>query len=121
VHNKSFGSGAYVMEWVARHQSECRSLSTVEDLNVVWMNYEGKGNSVLKGAGVRGNPDHVSYTDALQGTKERVPMTCEANVPGGAWNSRARDMADGEPERFLILTFEYHRRQSDARNFYFPN
>jgi hypothetical protein len=43
-------------------------------------------------------------------------MACQANVAGGAGNSRAWNVANPQPECICIVSFEDHRREPDGRN-----
>jgi hypothetical protein len=76
-----------------------------------------RGNSILKLAVLREDSDHVPDANALQGPKESIPMTRQADIAREARYSCARDMSNGQPECLFIVAFEHHSFKADSYNF----
>ena len=95
MHNKSLWGGANGLKRITGNQSECRTLSGIQNLDGTGKNNAERNNSIGKGAGQCGIPNLVSYVDLSQGAKESGAMACKAHVPGGTGDSRARDVPNG--------------------------
>jgi hypothetical protein len=90
ANNKSVWSGANVMERVTRDQGKCRPECIVQNFNIQRRDHQRRGNSILKLAVIRGDSDHVPDANALQGPKESIPMTRQADISREARYSCAK-------------------------------
>ena len=105
------------MERVTRHQSQRGLLGLIEDIDVFRVHDHCAHDAILAHLIRRGQKDRVADPHVPKGTKHRIAMTRDADVPRRPGQHRAGDVPCATPECSVISAFKHRDRKSARRHF----
>jgi hypothetical protein len=120
MNNEPSGCRADEIKWITGNQGQGSSRS-IEHPEVVRIDDCDARHAVSKRSMPCREIDFVTCPDVSQWTEERVTMSCQGGVAffPGEW--RVRQMPDRDLQRFLVVSFRNHRRETDTANFETPD
>jgi hypothetical protein len=109
------------VEWITGDEGQRGTRRGVQHPEFFWVNNGLARHAVLKVSARCRETDVITHAYASERPKERVSMTGQGGIPFLPRKRCIWQMADGDLQRVLIVSFSNDSGESDARNLETPD